>query len=457
MIRSLLTHRPYTLAFATVISLLATCGSVKAAPLRIMPLGDSITAGYTDNPHWTVDFEFGYRSGLYTRLTKAGYDFTFVGGSPEPWVSKYGDPTRGGTYKPKLDLRDLGQDGHEGYGGWTIGGIDGIITDRIKVHKPDIILLMIGTNQRNSKSPADLSNLVGKIVTHAPDAHLIVAQIIPIAAGHDSQNESVHTFNTYIRETLVPTYAAKGANVSTVDLFTMFLSDPDDPTSVKAGTHADNAVHPSTAMSDKMAQAWFDGIEAVSALAPGAQAEVIDSYGITASSTDAYGAWASPLQLVNPDGFTTLNTDPDTFGTVAGNQPGLTGDLHGISHNSGGCFDTSSDATGTAAWLKFDLGQNYNLDQLRVWNGDFFRADTNNSDRFSANQADLYYSSAAADPGDDFGANWTLFGVAGTLNLTKPVGSGESSGTFGVTDEIDLNGIDARWLAIKVNSTYGQP
>ncbi len=270
---SLRTNQPCTLAFAAVIGLLATCGSVKADKLRIMPLGDSITAGYTDNPHWTVDFEFGYRSGLYTRLTKAGYDFTFVGGSPEPWVSKYGDPTRGGTYKPKLDLRDLGQDGHEGYGGWTIGGIDGIVRDRIKVHKPDVILLMIGTNQRNAKSPADLSNLVGKIVTQAPDAHLIVAQIIPIAAGHDSQNKSVHAFNTYIRETLVPTYAAAGANVSTVDLFTIFLSDPNDPTSVRPGTHADNAVHPSTAMSDEMAQAWLEGIEAISALAPVAQAE----------------------------------------------------------------------------------------------------------------------------------------------------------------------------------------
>jgi len=72
-----------------------------------------------------------YRSGLYTRLTNAGYNFTFVGGSPEPWVSPYGDPTRGGTYKPTFDLRDIGQDNHEGYGGWTIGGIDGIVNNRI--------------------------------------------------------------------------------------------------------------------------------------------------------------------------------------------------------------------------------------------------------------------------------------------------------------------------------------
>ncbi len=88
-----------------------------ATPLRIMCLGDSITAGYTDNPTWSVSFMFGYRSGLYTRLTNAGYNFLFVGGSAEPWNNAFGDPSRSGTYKPTLDLRDLGQGGHRGYGG----------------------------------------------------------------------------------------------------------------------------------------------------------------------------------------------------------------------------------------------------------------------------------------------------------------------------------------------------
>jgi hypothetical protein len=32
-----------------------------AKPLRILCVGDSITAGYTDNPTWDVPFEFGYR------------------------------------------------------------------------------------------------------------------------------------------------------------------------------------------------------------------------------------------------------------------------------------------------------------------------------------------------------------------------------------------------------------
>ncbi|HVJ46116.1 MAG TPA: thrombospondin type 3 repeat-containing protein, partial [Luteolibacter sp.] len=43
-------------------------GSFPMPPLRIMPVGDSITAGYTDNPTWNEPFNFGYRSGLYTRL-----------------------------------------------------------------------------------------------------------------------------------------------------------------------------------------------------------------------------------------------------------------------------------------------------------------------------------------------------------------------------------------------------
>jgi len=78
-----------------------------------MPLGDSITAGYTDNPNWKVPFEFGYRSGLFQLLTARGIPFQFVGNSPEPWNGLFGRPTN----QPIPDLRPLAQDQHEGYGG----------------------------------------------------------------------------------------------------------------------------------------------------------------------------------------------------------------------------------------------------------------------------------------------------------------------------------------------------
>jgi len=81
-----------------------------------MCLGDSITAGYTDNPDWNVPFEFGYRGGLYSLLAAAGHDIQFVGESPEPWDGRFGLPTN----TPKLDLRGMGQDKHRGYGGASI-------------------------------------------------------------------------------------------------------------------------------------------------------------------------------------------------------------------------------------------------------------------------------------------------------------------------------------------------
>ena len=71
-----------------------TAYGASAAPLRIMPLGDSITAGYVDNYTWQTPFTFGYRGPLYTLLTKAGYKFKFVGASPEPFDGQLGVPKK---------------------------------------------------------------------------------------------------------------------------------------------------------------------------------------------------------------------------------------------------------------------------------------------------------------------------------------------------------------------------
>ena len=224
--------------------------------LRIMPVGDSITAGYTDNPDWKVPFEFGYRSGLYSRLANSGCPFQFVGTSGEPWNQNHGDPSHGGNYRPNPDLRVLGQDHHEGYGGRDIAYIQSIITDRIDVNNPDVILLQIGINGINASSRMHLSNLVDTIVSYAPTKHLIVAQITPYRA----YNTDLFNYNRYIRDTLVPTLSNKGARISTVDLYTMFLTDPADPTSIGAGLHANDLNHPNAILYDKMAQAWFEGI-----------------------------------------------------------------------------------------------------------------------------------------------------------------------------------------------------
>jgi hypothetical protein len=203
---------------------------------------------------------FGYRSGLYTRLTNAKYSFQLVGGSTEPWTGISGDPTHGGTYTPALDLRDFGQDGHRGYGGASIGGINSGVAGYITADKPDVILLLIGINGIGSGSPAALNTLVNNIVTTAPDAHLIVAQITPRA----SFNQDLYNYNVYIRDTLVPTHAGNGSKVTTVDLYSLFLTNPNDYSSaITPGVLANGINHPDNPHYDLMAQAWFDGIEAL--------------------------------------------------------------------------------------------------------------------------------------------------------------------------------------------------
>jgi len=233
--------------------------AAEKSPLRIMPLGDSITAGYTDNPKWAHPFEFGYRSGLYQRMKKVGYEFVFVGESKEPLNKRYGDPTHEGSVSPKLDLRKVKQDGHRGYGGWGITSIQKNVAKWIKQDRPDIILLLIGINGIKANSSKQLDALVKTIYQADENVKLVVAQITPLRKF----NQNLFDYNTYIRETLVQAYVGKGYNISTVDLYEHFLTNLDDPKSIDVARLSNRINHPTNLLYDKMAESWFQGIESL--------------------------------------------------------------------------------------------------------------------------------------------------------------------------------------------------
>ncbi len=221
-----------------------------------MPLGDSITAGYTDNPAWDHPFEFGYRSGLHKRLTAAGLDFVFVGESPEPFCGKHGDPTHGGPVLPAYDLRKWNQAGHRGYGGWKIPQIQEHITEWIQNDRPDLILLLIGINGIGPDSPSQLEELVGTIFATDSALSLIVAQITPLA----TYNQDLFSYNRFIRDSLVPSIASKGFRIATVDLHTPYLTDPDNPASIDPAWFSNGKNHPANSMYDQIAERWFQAI-----------------------------------------------------------------------------------------------------------------------------------------------------------------------------------------------------
>lgn len=246
----------------SISSITATSSIYADEPLRIMPVGDSITVGYT-NFNWSGGaYEFGYRSGLYTRLIDAGYNFQFVGNSTEP--ESFRDPaTTDPNYPPTIDLKALGQGGHHAYQGINatqlLNGAEGKfvgIEDAMNAADPDIVLLKIGTNGQDNNA---LLELVNSITTTKPNTELIIAQIMP----KNPYQQGIVDYNAYIRDTLVPAQQSLGRNVSVVNQYSNFLTDPDDLESIDTTLFGNGFNHPDNDGYDLMAQTWFEGIEAV--------------------------------------------------------------------------------------------------------------------------------------------------------------------------------------------------
>jgi Tfp pilus assembly protein PilX len=310
--------------------------------LRIMPMGDSITAGYTDNPHWNEPLEFGYRSGLYTRLTAAGYNFELVGSSAEPWNNAYGDPTKGGTVSPLLDLRSLGQDGHNGYGGKTASFLNANIHTWLAEDSPDIILLKIGTN---SQDQAGLNALVNTITTVSPDTHLIIAEIMP----KGSYQQGIVNYNTYIRDTLVPQYQSMGKKVTSVDQYTNFLIDPNDLSSIDPSLFSNRWNHPDNLGYGLMAQTWFDGIQSLNITPAPSSIVITEEYSTTQFAFDNDVSTNDLLHGAVPTGASGWNT--------GGNASllELTDGVHG------GAYNIIPSNMVQGAWTRIGATAEYNL------------------------------------------------------------------------------------------------
>jgi hypothetical protein len=248
-------HAALAVAWGSITLLLLSVFSLHAqnvTPLRIMCVGDGNTVGYTDNPKWTQPFEFGFRSGLYTRLINNGYAVQFVGDSPEPWNGNFGLPTN----TPSPDLRTVNQDHHWGYAGLDTTGVLVNIGSWVNADDPDVVLLLVGIDDTNLVvASSNLNGIVETIVTNKPLTDVIVAQVTPVV--HYSQ--FIVDLNTFIRGTLVPSYQTQGKHVSTVDQYTNLLTNGTiDPALFSNGVN-----HPNAIAFDRMAQTWFAGIQAV--------------------------------------------------------------------------------------------------------------------------------------------------------------------------------------------------
>jgi len=203
-----------------------------------MPFGDSITQGYNVNG--------GYRAPLFHLALAAKHDITFVGSANDYSVAMVD-----GMAFPK---------NHEGHGGYTIEGNNGIaqyVNTSIPSYQPDIITLMIGTNDINgNNNVADAPNRLGKLLDSifAKDANILVilAQIVP--TGSDGTNNAVKTYNAAMPN-LVSTRVAKGQHIVLVDMYGAISKDAN----YKQSLLGDN-LHPNQAGYNLMADVWFQAL-----------------------------------------------------------------------------------------------------------------------------------------------------------------------------------------------------
>lgn len=206
---------------------------------KIMPFGDSITQGYNVNG--------GYRAPLFHLALAGKHDITFVGSAND-----YSVPSVDNVTFPK---------NHEGHGGYTIEGNNGIaqfVGTSIPNFKPNIITLMIGTNDINGNvSISDAPNRLGKLLDSifAKDANIlvVVAQIVP--TGSDGTNNNVRTYNAAIPN-LVSTRVAQGRHIVMVDMYGAFTMNA----SYKTALMGDN-LHPNQTGYNLMADVWFKALE----------------------------------------------------------------------------------------------------------------------------------------------------------------------------------------------------
>jgi len=200
--------------------------SGQGPPVRIMPLGDSITAGSGSS-----DFA-GYRRILYNSMIAEGYGVDFVGSQ------------QGG-------LGDFDPD-HEGHAGWRDDQIAANVVGFLTAHPADIVLLHIGINSLDP-SPTDVEAILDNVESVNPDIIVVLARIVSVACCGDvppcTNCETVTQFNDNV-QAMASARIARGAKILLVDM-EHALSYPGD---------LSDAVHPNDSGYSKMAAVWLPAV-----------------------------------------------------------------------------------------------------------------------------------------------------------------------------------------------------
>jgi hypothetical protein len=138
----------------------------------------------------------------------------------------------------------------------------------LKADSPDPILLLIGIYDIHATAAEpvapenNFSNIVAVVAANAPKAHSILAQITPCGTNYPG----IVKYNAHIRDVLVPYFAAQGKRVPTMDQYANIMVP--GTANIDGSRFATGINHPKAMVYDRMAETWFNGIQALNLPSP---------------------------------------------------------------------------------------------------------------------------------------------------------------------------------------------
>eukprot|EP00040_Diaphanoeca_grandis_P026690 m.149863 g.149863 ORF g.149863 m.149863 type:complete len:331 (+) comp30687_c0_seq1:457-1449(+) len=246
--------------YATIMAVTLTpvTAEVVSPALRMMPLGDSITqwqCGLMNNVSTGDVASFGgFRGPLFESLQRN-------------WGSLYEFESVGGQH---------GCGSHEGHSGWTCDMLADIITDSATAYKPDVVMLMCGTNdlwyRPSTKNPdkggtaeqvvARINKILTNLFAVVPNATVLLSTVSDINATKcltypqgpcpPSMPSDIIAVNTALPAKVVAPFTAAGHNV--------FLHDVNADAQWVEKDYYTWGIHRSEAGFAKMAASWEKAI-----------------------------------------------------------------------------------------------------------------------------------------------------------------------------------------------------
>jgi lysophospholipase L1-like esterase len=202
-----------------------------ADPVRIMPIGNSITQAYAGRN--------SYRRPLWHRLTGAGYSVNFVGSQRS---NHNGLPA-----KPDFDLD------HEGHWGWRADQLLASMGTWASTYRPNIVLMHAGSNdmfqgQDVTSTINELSQLIDRIRAANPYVKILLAKLIP-PTEWNGRLTRINALNNAIPGLV----SRKHTTQSPVVLV-------DQTVGFNASTDTYDGVHPNEVGERKMADRWYEAL-----------------------------------------------------------------------------------------------------------------------------------------------------------------------------------------------------